>query len=294
MRSKCLLIVFVILSINVQSQSNDFRTQRAQLTAFNIGFNGLIGGVGGWINKKEKVPFFKAFTKGFYQGAIGGLTSHVGLSLTNQIFRQRNISYAWPAKIVNSLGSSIVQNAAEGRRMFERVHLNLYITRLEYYPYQKKFSGRLFTSSIYGILITGKNAKINLLKSLQTGVIYFESNQNFSSSSLGITGRATAQVSSIGMLTDLTPDDFYYTFAHETAHILQYDRKVGGNAFLFKTNKKLIQTNKLYNSLSKYIYFDLNGPLFWLGYKLEGTVHNCNFFEQEAENYSARRAYICR
>jgi hypothetical protein len=283
-----------MLSFDVQSQSNEFRTQRVQLVAFNIGFNGLIGGIGGMINKKGNKSNFQAFTRGFYQGAIGGTISHFGLSLTHQIQKQKNIAYAWPARLVNSFGSSIIQNSAEGRRIFERLHLNLYITRLEYYPYQKKFTGKLFTSSIYGIIVAGKNAKINLSKSLQTGIIYFEANQNFGASSLGNSGRATAQVSSIGMGTDLTADDFYYVFAHETAHILQYDRKVGGNALLFKTNSKLMQSNKLYNTLSNYIYFDLNGPLFWLGYKLEGTVHHCNFFEQEAENYSARRAYICR
>lgn len=294
MRKTGLVVLLIIFSIDAQCQSNEFRNQRAQLAAFNIGFNGLIGGVGRLLNKKENTSAFQAFTKGFYQGAIGGAASHIGLSLTHQIQKRQNISYAWPARLVNSFGASIIQNTAEGRRMFDRLHLNLFITRLDYYPYQKKFTGRLFTSSIYGILVTGKNAKFNLTKSLQTGILYFESNQNFSSSSLGISGRATAQVSSIRMGTDLTPDDFYYVYAHETAHILQFDRKVGGNALMFKVNKKLYQTNKLYNSFSKYIYFDLNGPLFWFGYKMEGTIHNCNFFEQEAENYSARRAYICR
>ena len=95
------------------------------------------------------------------------------------------------------------------------------------------------------------------------------------------------------MRSDLTPDDFYYVYAHETAHILQFDRKVGGNALLLRPSNRLKEKSKLYNTLSRYIYFDLNGPLFWLGYRLEGTVHQCNFFEQEAEHYSARRAYKC-
>ena len=177
--------------------------------------------------------------------------------------------------------------------MLERMHFNLYVTRLEYYPYQKKFTGRLFSSSIYGILVAGKNARLDFSRSLQTGILYFESNENFTVSGLGISGRATAQVSSIGMRSDLTTDDFYYVYAHETAHILQFDRKVGGNALLLRPSNRLKEKSKLYNTLSKYIYFDLNGPLFWLGYRLEGTVHRCNFFEQEAEHYSARRAYTC-
>ncbi|TRX48050.1 hypothetical protein FNH22_29740 [Fulvivirga sp. M361] len=293
MKNTGFILLLILLSINAQCQSNEFRNQRAQLAVFNIGFNGLIGGVGRLINNEENISGFQAFTKGFYQGAIGGAISHIGLSLTHQIQKQQNISYAWPARLVNSFGTSIIQNSAEGRRMFDRLHLNLFVTRLEYYPYQKRFTGRLFTSSIYGILVVGKNAKFNLKKSLQTGILYFESSQSFSLPGLGASGLATGQVSSIGMNTDLTQDDFYNVYAEETAHILQFDRKVGGNAILSKANKKLSNVSKVYNSLSKYIYFDLNGPLFWLGYKLAGTTHNCNFFEQEAVNYSYRRAYKC-
>ncbi|SMG42037.1 hypothetical protein SAMN05661096_02855 [Marivirga sericea] len=291
MKRTALVLFLLVSSTTVQSQSKEFRNQRAQLAAFNIGFNGLIGGVGGLINNNGKKSGFQAFTKGFYQGAIGGAVSHVGLSLTHQVQKQRNISYAWPARLVNAVGSSIIQNAAEGQRMFERMHLNLYITRLEYYPYENKFRGRLFTSSIYGILVVGKNAKLDLKRSLQTGIFYFESNQNFTSS-IG-TGGATGQVSSIGMSSDFSDDTFYSIYAHEVAHILQFDRMVGANALLYSFDQNLKSKNTIYKKLSKYIYFDLNGPIFFLAYRGAGPTHNCNFFEQEAENYSNRVAYKC-
>lgn len=293
MKNTSFILLLILFSVHAQCQSNEFRNQRAQLAVFNIGFNGLIGGVGRLINNEENISNFQAFTKGFYQGAIGGAVSHIGLSLTHQIQKQKQISYAWPARLVNSFGASIIQNTAEGRGMLDRLHLNLFVARLEYFPYQKKINGRLFTSSIYGILVVGKNSKFDLKKSFQTGILYFESDQNFSLAGLGISSFATGQVSSIGMSTYLTQDDFYDVYAEETAYIIQYDRKVGGNALLFNVNNKLSNSSKVYNFLSKYIYFDLNGPLFWLGYKLEGTTHNCNFFEQEAVNYSYRRAYRC-
>ncbi len=293
MKSIGLFLVLAVIAINAPCQSNEFRNQRAQLAAFNIGFNGLIGGVGRLINNQENTTGFQAFVKGFYQGAIGGTVSHIGLSLTHQIQLQQNISYAWPARLVNSLGASIIQNTAEGRRMFERLHLNLYVTRLEYFPSQKRFTGRLFTSSIYGILVVGNNARFNLARSLQSGILYFESDRPFALAGLGVSGIATGQVSSIGMNTDLSGDAFYNIYAEETAHILQYDRKVGGNALLFNVNAKLTESSKLYKTLSKYLYADLNGPLFWAGYYLSGTTHNCNFFEQEAVNYSYKAAYKC-
>jgi len=114
--------------------------------------------------------------------------------------------------------------------MFERLHFNLYLARLEYFPYDKKFIARIFISSIYGIAIVGKGARFDLGKTLKSGIIYFESDGRFSSSL--DSGRATGQVSSIGMRSDQEGAEFYDTFAEEVAQIMQYDRKVGGNAFV--------------------------------------------------------------
>lgn len=273
-------------------QSDAFRRQRAQLTAFNIGFNGLVGGVGGLINKSDNQTGIHAFAKGFYKGAIGGTISHIGLSLTHQIDKQRNITYAWPARLVNALGSSMIQNAAEGRRMFERLHFNLYVTRLEYYPYEKRFTGRFFTSSVYGLIVAGNNGSLDISKSLKTGIFYFQSYEPISTSL--ITARNTGQVSSIAINNALNEVDAYYeTYAHEVAHILQYDRKVGGNALLARADQHWKLKHHWYRQLSRYIYFDLNGPIFYVAYAVEGSVHRCNLFEQEAVNYANRVEYLC-
>ncbi|MEP1033221.1 hypothetical protein [Ekhidna sp.] len=288
------VIVFsLLLSICLVISGQSFEKQRAQFIAFNVGFNGLVGGVGSWINKSENQDFWNAFAKGFYKGAIGGAVSHVGFSLTSQIRTKRNIAYAWPARLVNSFGASIVQNAASNNRMLENLHFNLFVSRLDYYPYSKKFQARLFTSSIYGIIVTSRDAKLDLMKSLQSGIIYFDSNQNFRSSL--VEGAATGQVSSVGMRSDIfTSDQEYYdVFAHEMAHIMQFDRKVAGNAFMIRVDKKAKEKFTIYHKLSKYIYFDLNGPIFFFAYKFQDNRHNCNFFEQEAEHYSGRRYYGC-
>lgn len=290
MKELFILILSIFLTTNCLAQSIEFRRQRAQLAVFNIGFNGLIGGFGSLINHKDEKASFRVFVKGFYKGAIGGGISHIGLSLSHQIDKQQNIALAWPVRLVNSLGASIVQNAAEDKRMFERLHFNLFVTRLEYFPYKKKFKARIFTSSIYGIAVVGKRARFDLGKTLKSGIIYFESDGRFSSS-IG-SGKATGQVSSIGMRSDLKGAEFYDTFAEEVAHIMQYDRKVGGNALVYKLDEGWKKSSTLYQSFSQYIYFDLNGPIFWLAYTLENSTP-CNFFEQEAVNYSNRRLDNC-
>ncbi|WP_146106967.1 hypothetical protein [Polaribacter porphyrae] len=280
----------MFLSLKVQTQSNNFKSDRTKFAAINVGLNGLFGGVGSLINKKDNKTNFKTFLNGFYKGAIGGAVTHIGLSMSHLIDSQKNIAYAWPARFVNSMGSSIIQNAADGDRMFERLHFNLFISRLEYYPYQKKFSARLFTSSLYGIAVVGSGNRFDLGKSLKSGVLFFESDGRFENS-LG-SGRATGQVSSVGMRSDITGDAFYDIFAEEIAHIQQYDRKVVGNSFVSKLDSKWKNNSRFYKKMSKYIYFDLNGPLFWMAYKIADSG-KCNYFEQEAVNYSNRRINPC-
>ncbi len=290
---RIILCGFLVFStFNLKAQSNNFKSERTKIAVFNIGFNGVIGGIGSLINKKDGDKNFNTFINGFYKGAIGGTISHIGLSMSHLVQSQENIAYAWPARFVNAMGSSIVQNAAENNRMLERLHFNLYVARLEYLPYQKKFNARLFTSSLYGIAAVGNGSRFDLGKSLKSGILYFESDGVFNIA--GGSGIGTGQVSSIGMQSDLEGERFYRIYAEEVAHIQQYDRKVGANAFVSKMDSRWKEKSKLYNTLSKYIYLDLNGPVFFVAYLLENGNGKCNnFFEQEAVNYANRRVRSC-
>ena len=274
-----------------RAQDSDFRRQHTRLALVNVGFNGLVGGLGSAINKPQGDRFWRAFGRGFYRGAIGGLAHHTGMSMTHLIAKHESLALAWPARLVNSFGASVVQNAAEGRTFFERLHLNLYITRLDYFPADRRLTAKIFTSSIYGMAVVGRGAQLNVRKSLAAGIFVWESDNNFSNAI--VDSFATGQVSSIGMRRDIPEDNYYDIFAHEVVHILQYDRKVGGNALLRQPSDRLMERSRFYQGLSRWVYFDLNGPLFWVVYRMAGDEHSCNYFEQEAENYSNRVAYRC-
>jgi hypothetical protein len=291
-----IMIIFCVLVVGlfrVNAQSDNFRSERTKMAIFNVGVNGLFGGIGSLINKKEGDKNFKTFINGFYKGAIGGSVSHVGLSMSHLIQTQENIAYAWPARMVNAVGSSIIQNAAENKKMFERLHFNLYVARLEYFPYQKEFKARLFTSSLYGIISVGNGNRFDLGKSLKSGILYFESSDGFQlNGSSRFAG--TGQASSIGMRSDLFGEEFYKIYAEEVAHIQQYDRKVAGNAVAVKLDQKWKKNSKSYNTLSKYIYLDLNGPTFYFAYRIANVNGYCNnFFEKEAVNYANKRIGPC-
>jgi hypothetical protein len=96
------------------------------------------------------------------------------------------------------------------------------------------------------------------------------------------------------MSSDLSGDQFYRIYAEEVAHIQQYDRKVAGNAFVAKLDQKWKEKSKSYNTLSKYIYLDLNGPTFYFAYLIGNRNGYCNnFFEKEAVNYANRSVGPC-
>lgn len=289
-RMRIIIFCFLVAgTFRLNAQSDNFRSERTKMAIYNIGVNGLFGGIGSLINKKDDDKNFRTFINGFYKGAIGGTVSHVGLSMSHLIQSQENLVYAWPARLVNAMGSSIVQNAAENNKMFERLHFNLYAARLEYFPYRKEFKARFFTSSLYGIVSVGIGNKFDLGKSLQSGILYFQSDGGFQNVS-GFSSRGTGQVSSIGMNSELFGEEFYRIYAEEVAHIQQYDRKVAGNAFLAKSDQKWKANSKSYNKLSKYIYLDLNGPAFYFAYRIaNGNGYSNNFFEKEAVNYANQR-----
>jgi len=206
--------------------------------------------------------------------------------------KQENSAEALPARFVKAMGTSSVHNPEENRRMFERLHSNLYVARLEYLPYQQQFRARLFTSSLYGLARVGAGNRFDLGKSLKSGILYFESEGRFRFA--GGTGIGTGQVSSIGMRSDLKGEQFYRIYAEEVAHIQQYDRKVAANAFVSKSSLNWKENSKVYNTLSTYVYLDLNGPTFFFAYLIASRRGYCNnLFEKEAVNYANRRVGPC-
>ncbi len=283
MRKIIALSLLCIFSVEVDAQN--WNLQRNQFIATNIGINAIAGGTGALLNKRKGQKPLKVFLKGMAQGSLGGSFQVLGKSLTYQITAQENLSYAWAARITNAIGNSITQNAANNINFWERWHFNLGAVRLDYEVKGNKFQARFFPSSLYGIVLVGKQAKLKLKPSLQTGILVFESENNLSF--LGLSSIATAQVSSIGIREDLQGSEYYAIMAHETMHILQYDNMVYMNPYFQRLDTNWKNKSKIYNTLSKYIYFDLNGPTL-LGAYLSQIKQpwECRHLEREADFFS--------
>jgi len=286
MKKTILSILIFTLITNLNAQ--DFNKQRREFAFTNIGINGFVGGLGALVNKRKGEKKFKVFLKGFGQGCLGGTFQILGKELTYQISSKEKLSYVWASRITNSIGNSITQNAASNINFWERWHFNMGILRFDYEIKDKNFKVRLFPSSIFGTIVTANQGKLNLKKTLQTGIMIYE-REGFSS----VFGNQTAGlglVSSIILPRNLAPRKlFYELLAHETMHILQYDNMVLINPFLNKKDYKLKEKSKLYKKASKFIYFDFNGfALLGLYTTQINKPWECRYIEREADHYSTR------
>lgn len=283
---KVIFLIFILCkAINLNAQN--LKQQKVEFATINIGLNGLLSGLGALANKKKGENNFKVFLKGFGQGCLGSTFQIMGKELTYQINKKQNLSYAWTARITNSIGSSIIQNAASNINFWERWHFNLGLIRFDYQVKNKKLQTRFFPSSLYGAIRAGSQARFNLRKSLQSGIMIFERD-----GSVTLFGRPTigfAQASSIAIDKNITGDQYYELMAHEVFHILQYDNMVWVNPFLNKMDQKLKATSKLYQKASKYVYFDFNGLTLMSLYLTQiNQPWQCRFIEREADLYSKR------
>lgn len=282
-----IVILILLFSIVAKLNAQNFNEQRREFTIANIGINGVVGGVGALVNKRKGEKGLKVFWKGFGQGCLGGAFQILGKELTYQISSKEELSYAWAARITNSVGNSITQNAASNINFWEKWHFNLGILRFDYEIAGNKFRARLFPSSIYGTIVTARQGKLNLKRTLQTGIMIYERNgyvQLFGGPADGV-----GVVSSIAVNKNIVGGGYYDLMAHEVLHILQYDNLVWGNSLLIRLDNKLKNSSKLYQKASKFIYFDLNG-LTILGLYLAqiNRPWECRYIEREADHYSRR------
>ena len=272
--------------ISFQVQGQNYKNQRLKYAIINVGLNALVGGTGAMINKKTDEKILKVFYKGFKHGAIGGAFTYIGKDLTYQMAARRNLNYAWFAKISNSIGTSITQNAANNLPFWEQWHFNLGFLRMDYNVRNKQFLARVQTSTLVGFAMLSSQGKLNVKRSLAIGTFLFEKD--------GPISIFNSLASGFGVTTSIAIDkntpNFYDLMAHEMMHIIQWESFIHVNPFFTKKDRALKSNSTLYNSLSKYIYFDWNGPTLYGLYMLQiNKDWICRHLEREAENFSERR-----
>jgi hypothetical protein len=257
---------------------------KAGYAVYNTALGSVVGGIGAVINKKKDEKFGRVLVKGLWQGAMGGVVVHTSKLLVGEIGRQDSYTFSWYGKVANSVGNSIIENASLNRNFYEQFNMNIGFNRVEFHLNDGfKVNYKVMPVSFINTIGIAFKAKFEWQKSLQTGEMVF------SGSMSDFTDRNYDGVTfgNVVVMDSKYVND-KYLYAHEFIHVYQYYDFNFVNTFLEKPVYKL--TDRWFGKANKFIYYDLQRPVFALFYSLEYeedyNKYYDNFFEREAAVYS--------
>lgn len=277
--------IFVLLIIFLFAKKSTSQETKTEMALYNVGINSVFSGIGALINKKPNEKWHKVLLKGMGQGALGGYLIYESKNLIGDINNEKTWEYGWYGKIVNSAGTSIVENAASNSNFWEKWHLNFGFNRIEFYTKDKfKVKYKIMPISLALTISTAIGNKFELERTIQTGEIIFSNND------IGNRGVTYGNI----ILVDKDAINSYDLYSHEIIHIYQYYDFNFINSYLNKPMNKWREKSKTFNSINNIFYLDMQAPILRGLYLLENLNRNCyydNFFENEAGFYSKTR--IC-
>lgn len=283
------LPLFYICKIN-KAFSQSYQSQQTQIFAYNILLNGLIGGIGGAINKKDNEKRMLAFGKNFLKGSLGGLIKYTAKYETYYLGYNNKPYLAKPNRLLYYLGYSFVYNASLNRNLFHSYHCQFYGVNFEF-EFKEKFhvNSRLSMLSTYFFIdFITRGYRLDLYKSLEYGLFFFDLKNNTVLRGIEISGTGGHNVIAIEQ------NNGYYNYnviPHEFIHTYQKPDYFTISNFFSKPFKN-IKSRKTYTILSKYVYLDIDYMqlIYWFQPK---PIHYNNFYEFEAAHFS-KRQYIAR
>ena len=274
-----ILSLCLLLNNKIQAQfKNDFHA-----SLYNVGFGGVIGGIGAVINKKPNDKLGKVFLKGFGQGALGGLMLFESKHLLGKFSKTGNYAYVWPSKIVNAAGISIIENASANRQFWEQWHINFGFNRFEFYTQDKfRTTYRVMPFALVNTIYDFTQGKLNLSESIKIGSFVFTSNRIIINR---IEAKGFTLANSIVITTEKRTFSKQEILAHELIHVYQYESFSGLNPYLNKSLSRLNDNKKWARAYHKIFYSDFNHLTFQGLYSLYKNYYY-NFYENEAYYYS--------
>ncbi|MEL6673918.1 MAG: hypothetical protein AAFR61_17070 [Bacteroidota bacterium] len=283
-----ILLVFVFGTFH-RTHAQTYQQQERGILLYNLGSGLVIGGVGALINKKKGQDPWKVFLKGAGQGVMGGAINYSSKNITGMIASRENYLYGWAGRLTQSVGTSIIENAAANRNFWESYHFSYGPVRLEFDARSHyKPSVLVKPGALVGFVWLGTKGRFSAKYSLLSGapVVLSDGPVRMFGSSFG--GYAMGIVTAI----DRSLIDDYALFAHEFIHIHQYEDFVGVNSFFDKPLNTFSQRSAAFNTFSKYVYLDLHAPLLLLTYRQlynrAGSYYE-NWFEFEAEHFATQK-----
>jgi len=282
-----LFIIVLVISVPspLRSQSNN-----TEAALYNIGIGSIFSGIGAVINKKPQEKFGKVLFKGMAQGALGGYLVFESKVIAGRIAKDRDLTYGWPAKFINSAGTSIIENAASNRNFWEQWNLNIGFNRIEFHT-KDRFQVQYRVQPV-AFLLTAYTAFQNKFEphlSLRVGEFIFSGNKTYGYDDDSYLGRA---LSTAILLNPETGGFNYSTVAHEMIHVFQYHDFNVLNAYVNKPTAQFKEGSGFFRKMDKIFHYDFNILIFAGLYKLEHWGNDQESFEGYYSNYFEREAYL--
>lgn len=272
----------------LSSHSYAIQINNTEALFYNVGMGGLGSGIGAVINKKPEEKTGKVFLKGFWQGSIGGALVFGSKKLVNEISIQEQLEYNWAAKLVNSAGTSIIENASSNRDFWEVWHFNIGFNRFEFHTKDRfRFQYKVMPVSL--ILTAGLaiNSKPEWGLMLRSGEVIFSTDPKNLPNVFGRTLGTSVRIANDNL-------DRYATYSHEFIHIYQWYDYNYATAYFNKTRSELAVKSKFFKKLDTIFHWEVNGAILGVLYQIEDINTNCifnNYFEEEAQFYSTARVF---
>jgi len=287
------VIVISCLSLPKKSFPQSYQSQQTQIFAYNILLNGIIGGIGGAINKKQDEKFLLAFGKNFLKGSLGGLIKYTAKYETFYLGWHDKRYLAKPNRLFYYLGYSFVYNASLNRKLTHSYHCQLYGANMEFI-FEKDFHirGRVSLLTLSSLTIAiAEGHHFDLFKSIEYGLFYFDQNAKYDSAFFGRALHNVIIIPSSIYRGNPWRSPHYFTFPHEIVHTYQSPDYFPISNW-FNQSLKKIKEHKSYEFLQKYVYLDI--PYHRVLYLLQPQPkYYKNFYEFEAQHF-AMRNYIDR
>jgi len=270
-----IIVLSVMICINSYSQQSEF-----ELGLYNIGLGGFGSAIGAVINKKPSEKFMNVFCYGFLKGSLGGAFIYGSKKMVSQIQIEEKIEYNWSAKILNSFGTSIIENASNNREFLEQIHINFGFNRLEIHTKENfKVKYKIMPAAFVTTLISAIDSKPEWGLMLRSGELIFSTNDKNLKKFNGQTLLTSFKVRESEV-------NNYSVLAHEIIHLYQYHDFNFVNPYFNKLTTKINTSNKFFDSN---IYWDFNSIVIGGLYQFENinrSNYYDNFFEYEAAFFS--------
>lgn len=284
------VLLFLIYPNTSTAQNNDH-----QAVIYNMGLGAFVGAIGAVINKKPQEKTSKVFLKGFWQGSLGGFVTFQSKKMIYGFAKSGEAKHAWGSKIVNSVGTSIVHNAASNLDFWEKMYFNFAFNRLEFDVKNNfKVHYQIMPTALFGTIATATQGTIDFESTLKTGHLIFKTDKISSEFDL-VQARGYQITNNILIQNGFSSKYKSEILAHEIIHIYQYTDFSSVNPFFNKPKAILLNNqNKLVQFYRKWFYTDFNHVVFTNLYSLQGVDpenYYGNFFESEADYYSSKRSH---